>query len=65
MCKSISRELNIANEWFSVNKLSINLEETHFNLFTNCKSVKNPIIKINDNVIERVKVTTFWGIYIN
>ena len=65
MCKSISRELNIVNEWFCVNKLSLNLEKTHFILFTNCKSVKNPVIKINDNVIERVKVTKFLGIYIN
>ena len=41
MCKSISRELNIVNEWFCVNKLSLNLEKTHFVLSTNCKSVKN------------------------
>ena len=65
MCKSISRELNIVNEWFCVNKLFLNLEKTHFILFTNCKSVKNPVIKINDKIIERVKATKFVGIYIN
>ena len=65
MCKSISRELNIFNEWVCVYKLFLNLEKTHFILFTNCKSLKNPVIKINDNVIERLKVTKILGIYIN
>ena len=65
MCKSISRELNIVNEWFCVDKLSLNLEKKHFILFTNCKSVKNPVIKINDNVIERVKGKKNLGIDIN
>ena len=65
MCKSIKTELCIINEWFSVNKPSVNLEKTHFILFANCKSVKNPVIKINDNVIERVKVTKLLRIYIN
>ena len=64
MCKSISRELSIVNEWFCVNKLSLYLEKTHFILFTNSKSVKNPVIKINYNFIERVKVTKNLGIYI-
>ena len=30
MCKSISRESNIVNEWFCVNKLSLYFEKTHF-----------------------------------
>ena len=55
MCKGISRELSIVNEWFCINKLSLNVEKTHLILYTNCKSVKDPVIKINDNVIERVK----------
>ena len=37
----------------------------HFILFAKCKSIKNPIIKINDNVIQRVNIARFWGIYIN
>ena len=41
MCKYISRELSIVNEWFCVNKLSFILEK-HI-LFTNCKSVKNSV----------------------
>ena len=61
----ISRKLSIVDEWFCVNKLSLYLEKTHFILFTNCKSVKNPVVRINDNVIERVKCKFFWGIYIN
>ena len=65
MCKSISRELNIVNEWFCENKLYLNLKKTHFILFAHCRSVKNPVIKINDNVIERVKAKNFLGIYIN
>ena len=65
MCKSISRKLNIVNEWFCENILSLNLEKTHFILFAHCRSVKNPVIKINDNVIERVKGNFFGGIYIN
>ena len=65
MFKSISRELSIVNEWYCANKLSLNVEKTHLILFTNCKSVKNPMIKINDNVTDRVKDTKFLGIYIN
>ena len=40
-------------------------KKTHFILLTNCKSVKNPVRKIHDNVIERVKATKYLGIYIN
>ena len=65
MCKSISRELGIVNEWSCVDKLSLNFEKTHSILSTNCKSVKNPVKNINNNVIERVKVTQNFGIYIN
>ena len=65
MCRSISRESNIVNEWFCVNKLSLYFEKTHFILFTNCITVKNHVIKINDNVIERVKVTIFLMHFFN
>ena len=60
MCKRIRIELSIVNEWSCVNILSFNLEKTHFILFTNCKSVKNPVIRINDNFFERVKDTNLW-----
>ena len=58
MCKSISREVSIVNEWLCVNKLSIKK-------FLYCKSVTNPVAKIKDNITERVKVTKLLGIYIN
>ena len=30
MCQSISGELSIVNEWFCVNKLSLNKKKQHF-----------------------------------
>ena len=65
MCERISRELSIVNEWFCVNRLSQTLGKAYFILFVYCKSVKHPVIKINNNVIERVKVTQLLGIYVN
>ena len=36
--------------------MNLSFEKTHFILFVNYKSVKNHVIKIKDDVIERVKV---------
>ena len=43
-------------EWFCANKHFLNFEKTHFILFVICKSAKNPVIKIENDVIVRVKV---------
>ena len=60
-CKKLMVNYAVS-EWFCVDKLSLNLEKTHFMLYKNCKK---PVIKINGNIVERMKVTKLLGIYIN
>ena len=53
-----------SSECFCVNRLSLNSEKHIFWLITNGKSYKNPVININDNVIQRVKATKNYDTYI-
>ena len=52
----------VVSEWFCVNRLLSYIEKTHFMLFTNFKSYKHPVIKVNNSVIQKVKATNFYGI---
>ena len=65
MCKNINTELSIVNEWFCVNKLSLNLEKIHVNLFKNCKSVKKSHNKDKMIMFLKELVTKNFGICIN
>ena len=64
----VNCELAKLAEWFRANKLSLNVNKTHFILFGN-KSKSSldakPDIKIEGNVIERVLSTKFLGVYID
>ena len=49
ICKNISRQLSIVNEWFCVNKFSLNLEKT-FNFYLQIVNQSKVLPKkINDN----------------
>jgi hypothetical protein len=62
----INNELSKICIWLTVNKLSLNVGKTKFTLFhTKQKKVKAPIIKINDNIIERLTDFNFLGLIIN
>ena len=68
--KTVSDELIKINEWFSANKLSLNVGKTRFSLFH--KSGKKcsisshlPALKINNRDIERVNTMKFLGVLLD
>ena len=60
-----SNELDKLNEWFAVNKLSLNLSKTNFMLFTNCRRDQNVSISINNCEIDMVYKTKLLGVMID
>ena len=71
--KNISQIQNDMNEemikisaWFKVNKLSLNIDKTHFMLFKGKRKIRKGIeIIIDDKMINQVSETKFLGIYID
>jgi len=68
----VNNELILLNTWFTVNKLSLNVEKkTNFILFTGRnKKFDNSIlinngVKINDKIIKQVQSAKFLGVYID
>ena len=68
--KTVNDELIKINEWFSANKLSLNVGKTKFSLFH--KSAKKcsipshlPTLKINNHDIERVNTMRFLGVLLD
>ena len=68
--KTVNDELIKINEWFSANKLSLNVGKTKFSLFH--KSGKKysipshlPTLKINNHDIERVNTMKFLGVLLD
>ena len=66
LCMNVNNELSKLNEWFSINKLSLNSKKTNFMVFENtCKHINEALkIRINNEYIVKVSETKFWGIYI-
>ena len=67
---TVNRELYKMNEWFQVNKLSLNLKKTKYSLFHSSNQKRNipttlPLIQIENNIIEHVTVTKFLGVLID
>ena len=58
----VSNGLDKLNEWFAVNKLSLNLSKNNSMLFTNCRRVQNVSISINNCEIDMVYKTKFLGV---
>ena len=68
--KTVNDKLIKINEWFSANKLSINVEKTKFSLFHKSgKKYSNPshppTLKINNYDIERVNTMKFLGVLLD
>ena len=62
----VSNELDKLNEWFAVNKLSLNLSKTNVMLFTNCRRDQNVSISINNYCeIDMVYKTKLLGVMID
>ena len=65
LCNRVCGELSKLNEWFAVNKLSLNVEKTNFIVFMNHKVNEEFIVKIGDKMIQRVFKTKFLGVIID
>ena len=70
LSKTVNDELIKINEWFSANKLSLNVRKTKFFLFP--KSDRKyripsplPTLKINNYNIKRVNTMRFFGVYLD
>ena len=64
LCMNVNNELSKLNEWFSINKLSLNVKKTNFMVFGN-KHINEALkIRINNEYNVKVSETKFWGIYI-
>ena len=60
---TVNEELNIINEWFSANLLSLNIKKTNYILFGN-KGMADVSISIGGSRITRVFETKFLGVII-
>ena len=65
--KAVNDELIKINEWFSANKLSLNVGKTKFSLFHMLgKKIQHvPMLKINKRVIERINTMKFLGVLLD
>ena len=62
----MNNELEQLAKWLQVNKLSLNVDKTHYMIFTLKKSVDaNTNIIINDAIIKRVYKTKFLGLILD
>ena len=65
MCDCLSNNLKNLKLWLDSNFLSLNLDKTHFTIFTN-KNIPNDIkIKIDDQSLSYKSSTTFLGVVID
>ena len=60
---NVNNELSKLNEWFSINKLSLNVKKTNFMIFGNKHRNEALKIRINNEDIVKVSETKFLGIY--
>ena len=62
---TINKELANMSTWLKVNRLSLNVEKTHFMMFTNKRySIAKIEIKIDNEPIEETMKTKFLGVII-
>ena len=61
----VNNELISLATWFSVNKLSLNVQKTSYMLFCKRTCRFDPIIRMNGIVLERVRCTKFLGVQLD
>ena len=65
LCGIINVELDKLSTWFSVNKLSLNMQKTHYIVLGN-KTIDGKVsVLINNKIIDRVCESKFLGVYID
>ena len=65
LCMNVNNELSKLNQWFSINKLSLNVKKTNFMVFGNKHINETLKIRINNEDIVKVSETKFLGIYLD
>jgi hypothetical protein len=65
LINNANNELNKIYDWLKCNKLSLNINKSHYMIITNKTYSSHVDLKINDNVIEKVSNTKFLGIIID
>ena len=67
LIKEMNEDANNLYNWFSANKLSLNISKTYFIVFSKSKNVKlsGLKIKIGNTEIERKETTLFLGMHID
>ena len=66
--KNIEDDLQVLTEWFYSNKLSLNVQKTHFLIFRPRNMIISEdleMLKLGVHNIDRVNYITFLGIYID
>jgi hypothetical protein len=65
--RKTNKEMEEITDWFSINKLSLNVDKTNYMLFTNLKLKKDeiPKIYINKKEIEEALFAKFLGVYLD
>ena len=63
--RTVNRELLKVNNWLLVNKLSLNLQKTHYLMFTRKKIVPRITIKMGEVEIQREPFTKFLGVIVD
>ena len=62
---TVNQELALLSKWFNTNKLSLNVQKTSYMLFQKRTSSFNPVIKINETVLQCVTSTKFLGVQLD
>ena len=67
LISKINHELTHLCDWFSANKLSLNVSKTNYMLFNNNNTRLNTNLqlKINGEIIDKVESTKFLGLHID
>ena len=65
LCEQFNQELEILNEWFCLNKLSLNLQKTSYMIFRKKNQKEDCNIMINGTALQRVYSTRFLGVVID
>ena len=65
LCNCLENNLKSLKLWLDTNYLSLNLEKTHFTIFTNKHIPDDIVVKIDDQIFNFKSSTTFLGVIID
>ena len=66
LIQTVNHEIEKVFDWLSVNKLSLNIQKTHYMIFHSRKNIKiNFDVLINNEIINKVECTKFLGVLID